>query len=366
MSSDFQPESTGRAGRAEQWDRVSAELRAAREAQRKAWGDTDNLLLGRYLAGDATADERRQVEAALEQHPDLRLLTEVVSEVLADCPTVEATPQPAILPFTPRPTKPRVVHFTRRRALLAAACLLLAIGIPALGLSALSRLRSPEFAAYALGPDTSRDLAHVAPSPPKLSPPGAFEKKTAAARDNLPAPPPPSPEEVRKEEMKRARREEAEQWIVSGKSSLDVKQYDKAAEAFDRAVKLREDDDEAKHLFFRARDLAVKAKEKQVALRDGEQALKDARYDDAVKAYTAALRLEPDDKVVQLSFEQAKKLAQKKAGMPPHVAAKVGPEAKTDAERRRFTDVLRSYSPLAGSVAETLTKLAEHSAKKQK
>jgi len=128
MSSDLRP--------GDQWERVAAELKAQREAQRKAWGDIDNLLLGRYLAADTTAEEREQVEAALEQHPDLRFLTEVVSEVVAECPAVENTPEPAVIPFSTRKQQPRFLRFTRQRAALAAACLFLAVGIPAFGLYA--------------------------------------------------------------------------------------------------------------------------------------------------------------------------------------------------------------------------------------
>ena len=35
-----------------QWDRVTRELRACKETQRKAWGDIDSATLGRYLAGE--------------------------------------------------------------------------------------------------------------------------------------------------------------------------------------------------------------------------------------------------------------------------------------------------------------------------
>jgi hypothetical protein len=131
MAVEFKPD--------EQWDRVASELRAHREAQRQAWGDLDNATLGRYLAGEAEAEERRRVEAALEERPELRRLTDLVRDVLADVGPVEepapavTAPPPAVLPFPTR-TAPRRTKATRWRrlgALAAAASLLLALGLGA-------------------------------------------------------------------------------------------------------------------------------------------------------------------------------------------------------------------------------------------
>jgi hypothetical protein len=110
---------------AKHWDKVAAELRACRDAQRQAWGDVDDALLGRYLADESSGDERRQVEQALEELPELRLLTDVVRDVLAAAPP-EA---PAVVPL-PRPQARRRWAPSRQKlALLAAACLLLALGV---------------------------------------------------------------------------------------------------------------------------------------------------------------------------------------------------------------------------------------------
>src|SRR5947209_1833340 len=87
-----------------QWERVASELRACREAQRRAYGDVDPLTLGRYLSDEASGDERRQVEQALEAHPDLRLLTDLVRDVLGEA---ETSSEPAILPLRPRQAPPR-------------------------------------------------------------------------------------------------------------------------------------------------------------------------------------------------------------------------------------------------------------------
>lgn len=112
------------------WERISAELRAQRQAQQKAWGNIDNATLGRYLAGEATPEERRRIESALEELPELRALTAVVRDVLGEV-------APAVGPIPPREIlsirasrEPQIVRFVRRRAaLLAAACLLFAVGL---------------------------------------------------------------------------------------------------------------------------------------------------------------------------------------------------------------------------------------------
>jgi hypothetical protein len=66
------------------WERVAAELRAQRAAQRAAWGDLENATLSRYLAGKATVEERGRVEAALREHPELARLMHLVGGVLGD------------------------------------------------------------------------------------------------------------------------------------------------------------------------------------------------------------------------------------------------------------------------------------------
>src|SRR5215213_8132382 len=83
------------------WDAVAAELRACRAQQKQTWGELDNALIGRYLAGEVTSEERDRVEASLEEHPELRILTEIVSGVLAGCATEAEPVQPRALAFTP-------------------------------------------------------------------------------------------------------------------------------------------------------------------------------------------------------------------------------------------------------------------------
>jgi hypothetical protein len=113
------------------WDRVASELRACREAQQEAWGDVDNATLGRYLAGDVTPQERRRIEAELRQRPELRKLTDLVSDVLRECGPVAAPKgaSPSVLSFAAARTAPNAAAGRWRRwaAVAAAACLLLGL-----------------------------------------------------------------------------------------------------------------------------------------------------------------------------------------------------------------------------------------------
>jgi len=97
------------------------------------------------------------------------------------------------------------------------------------------------------------------------------------------------------------RRREAQRWLVAGKQELDEKRYETAADAFDRAVTLHDDENkEALSLLRKARELASEHKEKRVALqtalRSGQQALQQSRYEEAVKQYQFALKLEPENR----------------------------------------------------------------------
>lgn len=152
------------------WERVSAELRACREAQQRAYGDIDNTTLGRYLAGELSAEERHQVEAAMDQLPELRKLTDLVRDVLADFEPVEATPPvlpepvPVVLPFKARPARRPTWTRTRGRAVLvAAACLLLGLGLW------LQWIESPKNAGLW---NDRRDVAALSPGRRDEPPPG--------------------------------------------------------------------------------------------------------------------------------------------------------------------------------------------------
>jgi hypothetical protein len=124
------------ASAAGQWERIASELRACREQQQRTWGDVDPLTLGRYLSDEVSGEERRQIEQALDELPELRRLTDLVRDVLGEGEAAQ-TPAPATLPLRPRPAA-RPWRLRRYAALAAAACLLLALGV------ALPRLGAPE------------------------------------------------------------------------------------------------------------------------------------------------------------------------------------------------------------------------------
>src|SRR5262245_7776260 len=127
-----------------QWAVLTAELRAYRDQQQQTWGDVDSALIGRYLAGEATAAEKSRVEAAFEAHPDLRTLADLVRDVLCEFepssrtsvqkPEPE-TPSPRLLPFTSQPKvrRPFLNRLRRNGALVAAACLLFVLGVTLVG-----------------------------------------------------------------------------------------------------------------------------------------------------------------------------------------------------------------------------------------
>jgi len=130
MTSAFEPDS---------WERVAAELRAFRETQKQAWGDIDNTTLGRYLADEVTTEERQHIEQAIDERPELRLLTDLVRDVLTEfepaTATVPAAPEKRILSF-PTPAAKQSgskkwlgASLRQRSALAAAACLLLVLGV---------------------------------------------------------------------------------------------------------------------------------------------------------------------------------------------------------------------------------------------
>lgn len=90
------------------WERVAAELRACREAQRRAWGDIDNATLGRFLAGEVSPQEQQHVEQALESLPELRKLTELVRDVLGESEAAIIPYGPATMPLSTEPLRPPV------------------------------------------------------------------------------------------------------------------------------------------------------------------------------------------------------------------------------------------------------------------
>src|SRR5262245_38996639 len=65
-----------------QWARVAADLRTYREAQRRTWGDFDEAAIARYLADEATEEERGCVEQAMRDFPRVRECVEILRQVM--------------------------------------------------------------------------------------------------------------------------------------------------------------------------------------------------------------------------------------------------------------------------------------------
>ena len=66
------------------WNGIAQQLKQCREAQRKTWGDIDEITVGRYLAGEANPDEIEAVESAMKTYPAVREAVELVRKVLSE------------------------------------------------------------------------------------------------------------------------------------------------------------------------------------------------------------------------------------------------------------------------------------------
>jgi hypothetical protein len=108
----------------EQWQSLVTELQGYRDDQRREWGDLDELLIARYLAGECDEQERRTVEEASNASPRVRecleLAREALSDVAADEPPLPAPPSPLRRPVR------RFFSLTALASCAAAACLLIA------------------------------------------------------------------------------------------------------------------------------------------------------------------------------------------------------------------------------------------------
>jgi tetratricopeptide (TPR) repeat protein len=330
------------------WDRVALELRAYRELQRKAWGDTDNALLGRYLADEADAGERQKVEAALEQHPELRQLTDLVREVLGEGEPTAGEPdkQPAVLPFAPPKVAPKRATFRpgRRLGWLAAACLLVAVGAP---LAAWLWMGN--------GQPTRERGEFVVNYPPI---------------DEAPAPGKPPPDAVVgrpkalsvKEDSRRA--DEFRAWLNQGRAEMEKQRFEQAALAFNRATSAIEGEEKKADRLPEVQVSGVApapapvpsqqvAEARQLAtyslnMHNGEAALKAARYDEAVRCYTEALRCQPDNRLASVGVQKAKELAALHVVLTPETAAPP-----------RLEEAVGNLHPFAASLMKGLRGLSE-------
>ncbi len=172
------------------WDRVAAELRACRDVERAAWGGIDNTMLGRYLADEVTREERQEIEQALRTLPELRMLTDLVRDVLTDFEPVHVPTAPGTLSFVEHatrraaslPAKSKTYFgktFRQRTALAAAACLLLGLGLCLPGLLPSRPSRSE---IVALGPpmatrDTPPGQVALLAMPPEIAPLAKFDRE---------------------------------------------------------------------------------------------------------------------------------------------------------------------------------------------
>src|SRR5262249_32833220 len=123
-----------------QWARVASDLRAYREAQRRAWGELDEAAIARYLAGESTEEERSHVEQAMQEFPRVRECVEILREIVIDADlslgdtAVEdggKSSRPAI-PRTPKIQRWWASSARRLAPFALAACLLVAVGLPLL------------------------------------------------------------------------------------------------------------------------------------------------------------------------------------------------------------------------------------------
>jgi hypothetical protein len=116
---------------------VAADLGAYREAQRRAWGDLEEAVIARYLAAEATEEERRRVEQAMRDFPRVRECVETLREVMPGIDLGrEDRPESAGGEPSRRisevPSKPHLYSPSSVRRLVPyalAACLLIAAGL---------------------------------------------------------------------------------------------------------------------------------------------------------------------------------------------------------------------------------------------
>jgi tetratricopeptide (TPR) repeat protein len=324
------------------WDRVASELRAYRELQRKAWGETDNALLGRYLADEVDAGERQKVEAALEQHPELRQLTDLVREVLGDCETAQ---QPDVIPFAPPKVSPKRAAFRpgRRLGWLVAACLLVGVGIP--------------LAAWlATGNRGGHEVGELISKYPPIDQMQAPEKPPAQVADAA-----PPAQQVALSNTAERREDEYRDLLNQGHAAMAKHRFEVAAQAFNQAAVTLETDGKKADApaavapasgNFQLSQQAAEARQLatySLNMHNGEAACRAARYDDAVKCYSEALRCQPNDRLANVKVAKAKELAALQAALKPATA--VPPQ--------RLEEAVSNVHPFAASLLKGIRKLSE-------
>jgi tetratricopeptide (TPR) repeat protein len=339
------------------WNRVASELRAYRDLQRKAWGDTDNALLGRYLADEVDSGEREKVEAALDEHPELRQLTDLVREVLgeSDSAAVGQPEKPAVLPFAPPKVTAKRAPFRSGQAFgwLVAACLLVTVGTPLAGWLWLGTGHEPREGARLVSNYSPIDQEpETGKLPPKF--PGGVPDRDPLNQAVAAA------ESHRVAEFKR--------WLNQGHGEIERQRFDEAARAFNQAAATIDLDDAKKadvkpELMFTPvvpgasgqpvvlREQAAKARQLasySLNMHNGEAAEKQARYDEAVRAYSEALKCQPNDRLATVRVEKAKELASL------HVVLKPG-----SVPPQRLEEAVGNFHPFAASLMKEIRVISE-------
>lgn len=87
----------------DQWATLASELHAQRLAQHAVWGELDELLLARYLAGECTAEEIAQVEQSRAGYPRLADCLTMVRDLLNDANKSAPNPRSPWAGLTPSP-----------------------------------------------------------------------------------------------------------------------------------------------------------------------------------------------------------------------------------------------------------------------
>jgi len=86
------------------WNRIAEMLQAYREQQRSTWGDTDDVLIAKYLSGTCTSTEEDAVKQAAARHPALAELLQVlraIAEAPLPKPILESIQMPAAAAVAP-------------------------------------------------------------------------------------------------------------------------------------------------------------------------------------------------------------------------------------------------------------------------
>jgi hypothetical protein len=340
----------------EQWDRVASELRAYKETQQQAWGDIDNATLGRYLAGELSGEERARVEQALTQYPELLKLTDVVRDVLDEFDPAAPQPLPTapkILPFSQaRPSRKPFARVLRQRgALVAAACLLLALGLSMGGMHLYTQNRPDSPPPY-LGPEATRHD----PENPLGNLPDGKDKGVAVTTSHKPK---PLTEKELAENLSQMKK------MVTSLSAMTLEQV---------ATTYQENGnyDRAETFFVAARDLRRKTfgdedadtiKSNETLAHVYEVALNTAPPEPQVHRFPPMTMIKRGDAdkalVLRERITRQEPAALKRSVVPVLVQGLRG--AKTAADRRTFARALGTLGPAAADAVPDLMKVLDRS-----